>query len=109
MQLAALCRRAWDCAERKGWHGPADTAPAKLLMIHAEVSEAAEELRAGHDPRKNYLDAAGKPCGFGSELADIVIRVADLAVTLGVDLEVEVGLKMAFNETRPHRHGGKAF
>jgi NTP pyrophosphatase (non-canonical NTP hydrolase) len=109
MQLSAICRRAWDCAERKGWHTPADTPPAKLLMIHAEVTEAAEELRDGRDPRESYLDASGKPCGFGSELADVVIRVADLAVVLGIDLEREIGLKMAFNETRPHRHGGKAF
>jgi NTP pyrophosphatase (non-canonical NTP hydrolase) len=109
MRVSELCRRAWRCAEHKGWHGPADTPLAKLLMIHAEVTEAAEELRAGHPPRKSYLDATGKPCGFGSELADIVIRVADLAEVLGIDLEREIGMKIAFNETRPHRHGGKAF
>lgn len=48
-----------------------------------------------------------KPEGIPSELADIVIRVMDAAVEYGIDLEDEVTLKMAYNATRAHRHGGK--
>ena len=49
-----------------------------------------------------------KPMGFAVELADILIRVGDLAGFLGIDLDEAVRLKMAYNRTRPHRHGGKA-
>lgn len=49
-----------------------------------------------------------KPEGFASELADVLIRVFDLAGALGIDLEDAVQSKMAYNKTRPHRHGGKA-
>jgi NTP pyrophosphatase (non-canonical NTP hydrolase) len=45
--------------------------------------------------------------GFPSELADIVIRVADLAGALGIDLAEAIRIKLAFNRTRTHRHGGK--
>jgi NTP pyrophosphatase (non-canonical NTP hydrolase) len=48
-----------------------------------------------------------KPEGIPSELADIVIRVMDCAVEYGIDLEDEITLKMAYNATRPHKHGGK--
>lgn len=34
------------------------------------------------------------------ELADAVIRIADLCGHLGIDLEAAIDLKMAYNETR---------
>ena len=42
------------------------------------------------------------------ELADCVIRIADMAELLGIDLEGCIRVKMEYNKTRPHRHGGKA-
>jgi NTP pyrophosphatase (non-canonical NTP hydrolase) len=41
------------------------------------------------------------------EIADLVIRVADFCRANGIDLAAAVRYKMAYNETRPHRHGGK--
>jgi len=37
-----------------------------------------------------------------------VIRVADLCGKLGIDLDFALTMKMEYNQTRPHRHGGKA-
>jgi NTP pyrophosphatase (non-canonical NTP hydrolase) len=48
-----------------------------------------------------------KPEGLGSELADVIIRALDTATALGFNMESEIALKMAFNKTRTHRHGGK--
>ena len=48
-----------------------------------------------------------KPEGLGSELADIVIRVFDLAGMLKIDIANEIERKMRYNVTRPYRHGGK--
>ena len=49
----------------------------------------------------------GKPEGFVVELADAVIRIADLCGALGLDLSVAVEAKHAYNVQRPFRHGGK--
>lgn len=48
-----------------------------------------------------------KPEGVCAELADIVIRVADLCGLYGIDLEKAIKEKLSFNKTRPYRHGGK--
>lgn len=69
--------------------------PTGLALLHTEVSEAMEAFR--EDDRE----------GFGEELADVLIRLLDLAKGCKVDLDVEVLAKMAKNRKRPHRHGGK--
>lgn len=53
------------------------------------------------------LDYEAKPEGFGVELADAIIRIADLARRHDIDLDGLVRLKMDYNKTRPHMHGGR--
>jgi hypothetical protein len=48
-----------------------------------------------------------KPIGAASEFADVLIRLLDTCARHGVDLEAEYEQKMAYNRTRPNRHGGK--
>lgn len=83
-----------------------------------EFASYLEKTHHGTDPVETYeltdeqqeaLVREGflKPEGVPSELADIVIRVMDAAVEYGIDLNDEVELKLAYNRTRPHRHGGK--
>lgn len=101
-------------AEKKGWWKDGkvkSTFVEKLLMIHSEVSEATEELRT----IDNFIDmnnlrfsADGKPEGFAIELADIVIRVLDLAEATNIDLGKAISLKNSYNATRPYRHGNKS-
>lgn len=106
--IATLVADAHGMARAKGWYdnGPRPL-PELLCLVHSEVSEALEELRAGHAPDEEYIGAGGKIEGVGAELADVLIRVADLAGAYGIDLAGAVVRKMSFNATRPHRHGGK--
>jgi NTP pyrophosphatase (non-canonical NTP hydrolase) len=48
-----------------------------------------------------------KPEGVGSEFADIFIRLLDDCERYGIDLRAEYERKMAYNRTRPWRHGNK--
>jgi len=82
-----------------------------LMLIVSECSEALEEYRKGKGPTETYYsesaDGSMKMEGIPSELADIVIRVLDLCGHYGIDLEKAISEKMAYNKTRPFRHGGK--
>lgn len=97
-----------------------------LALVHSEVSEALEEYRDGQDLRRiRYVHPDGQVCppdqqcrsvngvqdakpeGFPIELADILIRVLDAAAEWSIDIQEAVDVKMAYNSSRPHRHGGK--
>lgn len=70
--------------------------PAKLALIHSEISEAME----GH--RKGLLDdKIPHRLMFEVELADAVIRIMDLAGATGCDLAGAIEEKLEFNRTRP--------
>jgi NTP pyrophosphatase (non-canonical NTP hydrolase) len=66
-----------------------------LCLIHSEISEAMEghrkNLMDSHIPHRSMLEV---------ELADAVIRIADLAGALGLDLGAAIAEKMAYNATR---------
>ncbi len=48
---------------------------------------------------------AKKPEGFPMELADCVIRIGDICGREGIDLQACIEEKMAFNASRPYKHG----
>ena len=56
---------------------------------------------------ETYYSEGGKMEGVPSELADIVIRVLDLAEYYGIDMGEAIAQKHAYNLTRPYKHGGK--
>lgn len=47
------------------------------------------------------------PEGIPTELADIIIRTLHIAAFFGIDIAAALADKMAYNETRPRRNGGK--
>ena len=81
--------------------------PTKLDLIVSELSEALDNVRDGtlEDGVKMWYNEGGKPEGFASEMADTVIRVADLCGYLGIDLNEAIAAKQRYNKTRPKKHG----
>lgn len=105
--LRDLQQRAHQTATEKGFWSDTDLTDDvignKLMLIVGEVSEAHEALRKGE--RDWYLTAEGKFEGLPIELADVLIRIFDLAGALDIDLQGCVENKMAYNDTRPYKHG----
>jgi NTP pyrophosphatase (non-canonical NTP hydrolase) len=112
LSIKDIVATAHACAVAKGWwDGPMSemrSFPALIALIHSEASEALEEFRNGHELTDIYhTPDSEKPEGIPIELADIIIRIADLCGSSGIDLEGAIRQKMAYNATRPRRHGGK--
>jgi len=108
MTLNELCKASHDASADAGWWDSTDyksKVPEKLLMVHSEISEAVEEYRDGHT--YEWVGDNGKPEGLPVEIADAIIRLADLCGALGYDIEDVIARKMAYNKTRGHRHNGK--
>jgi NTP pyrophosphatase (non-canonical NTP hydrolase) len=95
---------AW--ATRKGWEDNPCGVPESLMLMTTELAEAMEEHRKGLAVDAVYT-TDGKPEGIPTELADTVIRILHFCERWGINLDAEVERKMAFNETRPYRHGYK--
>lgn len=98
-----------DLAVDKGWWEPVDLSAvslqAKLALVVSEISEAVELVREpGFDAKKTWCVVGGerfdyeahvkatkgpmpKPEGFGTEVADAIIRIFDLCGALSIDDE----------------------
>lgn len=71
--------------------------------LPCDPADETDCFQYGYEHTCQYRDA--KPEGVAVELADAVIRIADLCGYLGIDLDTVISEKMAYNETRPFKHG----
>ncbi len=78
-----------------------------LMADH--VSYGGERVLRGSSLHQEWLEqgVAPKPEGFGSECADVLIRLLDTCERYGIDLSAQFERKLAHNITRGYRHGGK--
>ena len=98
-------------SKESGWWKPNPNIAEKLALIHSEISEALEA------DRKNLMDEKLPHFkGIGVELADAMIRIADLAGYLNIDLGSIIIAKMEYNRTRAdhkpenrEKDGGKKY
>ena len=86
--LRDLAERQWAWVEARGWHNK--NSPLEYLaLIASEVGEAVNECR-GEKVSEN----------FPFELADIILRVVDMAEQYGFDIGHYVVEKMELNKKR---------
>jgi NTP pyrophosphatase (non-canonical NTP hydrolase) len=85
-----------------------------IALIHAEASEMLEAMRDNGGScciGEGGKGESSKLPGFSTveeEAADLVIRLMDFAGGHGLRVGEAISAKLAYNLTRPHKHG-KAF
>jgi len=115
-----LAQNIHKTAKDKGFYNSERNMGEMLALIHSEVSEALEADRKNGYATGNVRDVLGLDLElfkehfeaelkntFEDELADIVIRVMDLAAYKSIDLEGHIQAKIRYNTTREHKHGKK--
>lgn len=104
--LREMEREVREVNEANGWYEEERTVGEDIALLHSEVSEMLEAYR-DHGLNDMTATRTGKPQGFGSECADVLIRLLDTCDRRGIDLDYEYRRKIAHNRTRGYRHGGK--
>ncbi len=91
-----LIEECHHIAKEKGWWDEKRNDAELIALMHSELSEALESMR-NHGRKEDVAE----------ELADCCIRIFDYCGARQIDLEKVLRKKIAYNKTRPYRHGKK--
>jgi|TARA_B110000014_G_C19722635_1_gene377658 NTP pyrophosphatase (non-canonical NTP hydrolase) len=90
MNINEMAEKNYLWVEKMGWHNK--TVLEALALVASEVGEAINECRH-EEPTE----------AFGEELADVILRVLDIAHWQGIDIEKKITDKMDKNALRGTR------
>lgn len=122
-EFKELQKRIHATARAKGWwdnrdllqklageHSPelakfaeATLKASSIALYTSELSEALEGIRHGNPPDDKIPEFTAEE----AEYADAIIRIMDTAEADGLRVAEALEAKIAFNDTRSFRHGGK--
>ena len=121
MDIEKIAKEIHEVNISKGFWDDRDTKNVGevLMLCVSELSEALEAHRKNHkcslnEKVKNEVDIEHIDIvwfethvknTFEDEIADTVIRLLDLSEGFGIDLAWHIKAKLAYNKTRPHKHG----
>lgn len=104
--LEALAQWAYNTAEAKGFFEDDVQSDEMTLLnlMHTEVAEITNAIREGN-PESEKIPGYSK---VEEECGDVILRALVFAKHHGHDVSATIA-KALYNETRPHRFGGKPF
>ena len=99
--FASMSGSIHDNAAVHGWWDEPREDGTLIALIMSEAAEALEALRKGNGPDEHCPQFSGAEV----ELADVVIRIMDMAEARGWDVAGAIVAKHEFNKGRPYKHG----
>jgi len=131
MSLNELRDEIFAYAEKQGFHEAPFNFGESLMLIVSELSEALEADRKGKYAENPLVPMTNEKVGYDNllnikpetiterfyktfvkgtveeEIADAIMRLCALAGHNSIDLDWHIKAKMAYNKTRPFKHGKK--
>lgn len=106
-ELNTLAGVMFAIAASKGFHAMQVPVATHCANLHGEVSELWEAYRRGTLSEQCDKATAEPLTCLEEELADVFIRVLDMAADYRIDIAKAVRVKAVYNASRSYMNGGK--